>query len=192
MAAQTVSNWTTVELNGFLIHTCTAYTDANNEVNWTKKTPDSLDTTKPWSMVVAASAAQDGAAAPLMIWGGYDSDFALAGTTARATATSGVQIGELTDDLGYAAAVAGMGFNMTPGTSGLADIVTIAAVATGMRFNVPIFPYYAFELMADDAATLLAHTLTFKIIQKADGNNTGLSGTQIGGTGSIGIGPDPS
>jgi len=192
MAAQTVSDWTTISLNGFTIHTCTATTDATNEVNWTKKTPDSLDTSKPWSMVVSASAAQDGAAAPLMIWGGYASDFALAGTTTRATATNGVQIGELTDDLGYGAAVAGMEFNMTPGSSGLANIVTIAAVATGMRFNVPIFPYYAFELMADDAATLLAHTLTFRIIQKSDGNNDSLSGTQIGGDGTNGIGPDPS
>jgi len=165
MAAQTVSEWTESTINGMYYASCTALTDANNEVNYTKKTPSGLDPSKPWTLIVSASAAQDGAAAPLMIWGGYTHDFAISGTTARCTATDGVQIGELTDDLGYAAAVAGMGFNMTPGSSGLANIVTIAAVATGMRFNVPVFPYYAFELMADDAATLLAHTLTFRIIQ---------------------------
>jgi len=168
MAAQTISAWTTVSENGFLVHTCTALTDAINEVNFTYKTPDDLDTSKPWTLIVSASAAQDGAPAPLMIWGGYKSNFLLAGTTARCTATSGVQLGELTDDLGYAGAVAGVAFNMTPGSSGLANIVTIAAVATGLRFNVPVMPYYAFELMADDAATLLAHTLTFKIVQKVN------------------------
>ena len=165
MAAQTISTWTTSSVNQRLIAQCTALTDANNEVNYTYKTPKELDPTRPWTLVVAASAAQDGAAAPLMIWGGYAEDFAISGTTARCTATHGAQIGELTDDLGYAAAVTGMSFNMVPGSSGLANIVTIAAVATGMRFNVPVYPYYAFELMADDAATLLAHTLTFTIIQ---------------------------
>ena len=185
MAAQTVSNWTSTSLNGFAVHSCTAYTDANNEVNWTKKTPKGLDTSRPWSLIVSASAAQDGAAAPLMIWGGYSDDFALAGTTARATATDGVQIGELTDDLGYAAAVLGVHFAMSPGSTGLANVVTIAAVATGLRHNVPVFPYYAFELMADDAATLLAHTLTFKIIQKSEAGNAALP--TVGGVGS-----DPS
>ena len=166
MAAQTVGAWTESTIQGCYYATCAVTTDANNEVLWTNKTPNGLDPKKPWTLVVSASAAQDGAAAPLMVWGGYADNFALAGTTARATATSGAQLGELTDDLGYAAAVPGMAFNMMPGSSGLANIVTIAAVATGMRFNVPIMPYYAFELMADDSATLLAHTLTYRIIQK--------------------------
>ena len=185
MAAQTQTAWVETSINGFTVLSSTATTDAVNEVNWSLKTPKALDTSKPWSLIVSASAAQDGAAAPLMLWGGYSDDFALAGTTARATATDGVQIGELTDDLGYAGAVLGMNFAMTPGSSGLANVVTVAAVATGMRHNVPVFPYYAFELMADDAATLLAHTLTFKIVQKSDMKNAALA--SIGG-----IGSDPS
>ena len=192
MAAQTQTAWTTTHLRGFKVYSSTATTDANNEVNWSLKTPNSLDTSKPWSLIVSASAAQDGAAAPLMIWGGYSDDFALAGTTARATATDGVQLGELTDDLGYGAAVLGLNFAMNPGSTGLANVVTIAAVATGLRHNVPIFPYYAFELMADDAATLLAHTLTFKIIQEDDGQNDSIAGSDIGGDGTTGVGPDPS
>ena len=185
MAAQTQTAWSASTVNGFGVWTGTSTTDANNEVNWSLKTPVELNTSAPWSLIVAASAAQDGAAAPLMIWGGYSDDFALAGTTARATATDGVQIGELTDDLGYAAAVLGMNFAMTPGSSGLANVVTVAAVATGMRHNVPVFPYYAFELMADDAATLLAHTLTFKIVQKSDMKNAPLASIS-------GVGSDPS
>jgi len=185
MAAQTQTAWTASTVNGFGIWTGTATTDATNEVNWSLKTPVELNTSAPWSLIVAASAAQDGAAAPLMLWGGYSDDFALAGTTTRATATDGVQLGELTDDLGYAAAVLGMHFAMNPGSTGLANVVTVAALATCMRHNVPVFPYYAFELMADDAVTLLAHTLTFKIIQKSDGGNASLA--TIGG-----IGADPS
>lgn len=168
MAAQTVGDWTmsSVGRNGaFLKATCQVTTDANNEILFTKKTPAELDSSKPWALIVEASAAQDGAAAPLALHIGYGDDFALAGTTARATITSGAMFGNITDDLGYAAA-AKMAFLMTPASTGLANIVTIAAVATGMRFNVPIVPFYAFELYAADGATLLAHTLTFTIIQK--------------------------
>ena len=185
MAAQTQTAWTETSINGYMVLSSTATTDANNEVNWSLKTPVELDTSEPWSLIVSASAAQDGAAAPLMIWGGYSDDFALAGTAGRATATDGVQIGELTDDLGYGAAVAGMNFAMTPGSSGLANVVTIAAVATGMRHNVPIFPYYAFELHSDDGGVLAAHTLTWKIIQKQDNVNAPIA--SIGG-----VGVDPS
>ena len=166
MAAQTVGNWSTPKtVNGRMITTCDVTTDATNEILFTKKTPKELDGNKPWTLIISADAAQDGAAAPVALHVGYADNFALAGTTARATVTSGARYGNITDDLGYAAAVPGMAFQMTPSSSGLANIVTIAAVATGMRFNVPVAPYYAFELYAADAATLLAHTLTFVIIQ---------------------------
>lgn len=168
MAAQTVGDWTTssVGRNGeYFKATCQCTTDATNEILFTKKTPRELDGTKPWTLIIEASAAQDAAAAPVALHVGHGDDFALAGTTARAVDTSGCMYGNITDDLGYAAA-AKMAFQMTPSSSGLANIVTIVAVATGMRFNVPPAPYYAFELYAADAATLLAHTLTFTIIQK--------------------------
>ena len=192
MAAQTQTAWVETSLNGFLILSSTATTDTANDSNWSLKTPGSLDTSKPWSLIISASAAQDGAAAPIMIWGGYTDDFALAGTAGRATATDGVQLGELADDIGYGGAVAGVNFNMTPGSSGLANIVTIAAVATGMRFNVPIFPYYGFELHSDDGGVLAAHTLTWKIVQEDDGQNDSIAGSDIGGDGTTGVGPDPS
>ena len=165
MAAQTIGNWTWKSINGKFIATCDVTTDANNEILFTKKTPKQLDGSRPWTLIIAADAAQDGAAAPVSLHVGYDEDFALAGTTARATVTHGARYGNITDDIGYAAAVPGMAFQMTPSSTGLANIVTIGAVATGMRFNVPVAPYYAFELYAADAATLLAHTLTFTLIQ---------------------------
>ena len=185
MAAQTQTAWTTTHLRGFKVYSSTSTTDTANDSNWSLKTPKALDATRPWSLIISASAAQDGAAAPIIIWGGYTEDFALAGTAGRATATDGVQLGELTDDLGYAGAVAGMNFAMTPGSSGLANVVTIAALATGMRHNVPIFPYYAFELHSDDGGVLAAHTLTFRIIQKSEAGNSALP--TVGG-----VGADPS
>jgi hypothetical protein len=167
MAAQTIGEWIPKTVSEqFFVAQCICTTDATNEILFTKKTPKQLDGTKPWTLIIAASAAQDGAAAPVALHVGYGDDFALAGTTARAVDTSGAMYGNITDDIGYAAAVPGVAFQMTPSSSGLANIVTFAAVATGMRFNVPIAPYYAFELYAADAATLLAHTLTFTIIQR--------------------------
>ncbi len=166
MGAQTVGNWDDHSTQDFFISQCEVTTDAVNEILFTKKTPNGLDGSKPWTLIIAADAAQDGAAAPVALHVGYDDDFALAGTIARATVTSGAMYGNITDDLGYAAAVPGVAFQMMPSSSGLANIVAIASVATGMRFNVPIAPYYAFELYAADNATLLAHTLTYTIIQK--------------------------
>jgi len=166
MGAQTVGNWEVKDsIRGKSVWQCTVSTDNANEIVFTNKTPVELDSNKPWTLIISASAAQDGAAAPVTLYVGYADDFALAGTTDRATVTSGAKFGNITDDLGYAAAVPGMAFQMTPASSGLANIVTIAAVATGMRFNVPVAPYYAFELYAADNATLLAHALTYTIIQ---------------------------
>ena len=68
MAAQTQTAWVETSINGYTVLSSTALTDATNEVNWSLKTPKALDTSKPWSLIVSASATQDGAAAPLMIW----------------------------------------------------------------------------------------------------------------------------
>lgn len=165
MAAQTVGSWTNLPtINGRYITQCQVTTDANNEILFTKKTPKELDTSKPYTLIIEASAAQDGAAAPVALHVGYKDNFALAGTTARATDTSGAMYGNITDDLGYAAAAI-MSFLIDPDLP-VANVVTIAAVATGMKFRPPKgAPYHAFELYAADAATLLAHTLTFTIIQ---------------------------
>jgi len=166
MAAQVQSDWTVASVNGCLVATCTATTDANNLCNWTKKTPKEVDCTKKYMLTVAASAAQDGAAAPLAIYAGYSDDFALAGTTAAPTATDGAYYGQLIDDLGYGGAVAGVQFVVDPDLA-VANVVTIAAVATGEKFRAPVAPYHAFSLNAA-SGTLLAHTLTFTIVQKTD------------------------
>lgn len=166
MAAQTVGDWnvwSAGKSGEFVIAQCQVTTDANNLCLFTKKTPQSIDTTKKYTLIVEASAAQDGAAAPLAIYAGYADDFALAGTTAAPTVTSGAKYANLTDDLGYAAAAI-MSFIIDPELP-VANVVTIAAVATGMKSRVPPTAYHAFSLNAA-SGTLLAHTLTFTIIQK--------------------------
>jgi hypothetical protein len=166
MAAQTISAWTCTSVNGKLVAQCTAYTDATNEVVFTKKTPKELNTRKPYTLIISADAAQDGAAAPVSIHVGYGEDFALAGTTARCTVTSGFKHGNIADDVGYAAAGAIAIIIAPQRTSGFTNVAAIASPQTvGFKYHLPMAPYHAYELYAADAATLLAHTLTFTIMQ---------------------------
>jgi hypothetical protein len=167
MATQTVSAWTHASFGTlskkYVIAQCTAYTDATNLCCFTKKTPVWIDTTKKYTLIADADAAQDGAAAPLALYFGYKDDFVLAGTTGAPTVTSGAKYANITDDLGYAAAAV-MSFIIDPILS-VANVVTIAAVATGMKSRAPAAPYHAFSINAA-SGTLLAHTITWTIIQE--------------------------
>ena len=46
MAVQTISAWKESTVNGFYFASCTALTDANNEIKYTNKTPSGLDNSK--------------------------------------------------------------------------------------------------------------------------------------------------
>lgn len=164
MAAQTQTAWTTpVSLGKHVVTSCTATTDATNLCNWTPKTPEGIDCSKKYTLIVSASAAQDGAAAPIALYFAKAENFALAGTTGRPTVTGGAEYGNITDDLGYAGAVAGVSFIIDPELP-VANVVAIASVANGMKFRAPASKYHAFSMNAA-SGTLLAHTLTFTIIQ---------------------------
>ena len=164
MAAQTQTAWTTpVTVGSQVVTSCTATTDAINLCNWTPPTPEGIDCSKKYTLIVAADAAQDGAAAPVALYFSKAKGLALAGTTGRPTVTNGAEYGNITDDLGYAAAVLGMSFIIDPDLP-VANVVTIAAVATGMKFRAPAAKYHAYSINAA-SGTLLAHTLTFTIIQ---------------------------
>ena len=163
MAAQTVSDWVNASFGDYLIAQCTVETDATNLCAYTKKTPKWIDCTKKYTLIVDASAAQDGAAAPLALYFGYKDIFALAGTTGAPTVTAGAKYANITDDLGYAAAAV-MSFIIDPDLP-VANVVTIAAVATGMKSRSPAAPYHAYSINAA-SGTLLAHTITWTIIQK--------------------------
>jgi len=159
--ALTQSAWTTKTVNGKFVASCTvAATTAENDA-YTLKTPKELDTSKPFTVFVNTSAASDGAAVPLDIWIGYDDNFVMSGNDSTVAATNGVMFKQLTDDIGYSAAT-NNAFLIDPGLP-VADVVTIAAKATGYKARIPSVPYYIFNLNA--GSTMLAHTTTYKIVQ---------------------------
>lgn len=161
--ALTQSAWTlkSAKNNQLMVATCTVTaTTAENDA-YTLKTPKELNPAKPWSLIVKTSAASDGAALPLDLWVGYSDNFVLSGDSTTVAATDGVNYKQLTDDIGYSAASSAC-FYFDPSQQ-VADVVTIAAIATGYKVKVPIAPFYAFNL--DGGSTLLAHTATYIIIQ---------------------------
>uniref|UniRef100_A0A6H1ZYN3 Uncharacterized protein n=2 Tax=viral metagenome TaxID=1070528 RepID=A0A6H1ZYN3_9ZZZZ len=159
--ALTQGAWSVTTVNKLMVATCSVVqTIAENDA-YTLKTPKELDPTKPWMLVVSTSAATDAVAVPLDIWCGFADTFVLAGDGATVAATAGVNFKQLTDDIGFSAATVSC-FILDPELP-VADVVTIAAIASGYKAKIPVAPYYAFNL--DGASTLLAATVTYYIIQ---------------------------
>lgn len=169
MAANTVSAWseTRVGYKGSSLYkaSCTVLADTANQMAYTLKTPRGLDVRRPWSLVISTSAASDGQAVPADLYLGTGDTAALSGTSSI-TATAAVKFKQLTDDIGYSAATATCHLIIPMGVvaaNGVSDIALIANIASGYKHNVPIAPYYIFNL--NGATTLLAHTTTWTIIQ---------------------------
>ncbi len=163
MAANTVVDWTLQSnANGTAIWKLTVLIDTANAMAWTKKTPKQLDPTRPWNLVVSMDGEVDGQACPLDIYLGYSDLAALAGTSAI-TATDAVKFQQIIDDLGYANQTT-KAFLFAP-TLGIANVVTTAAIATGLKSSIPPAPYYLFNV--NGGSVLEARTLTFLLIQKA-------------------------
>jgi len=163
MAANTVSEWVAQPTqNKTAIWKATVLTDTANQQVWTKKTPAELDPTKPWMLVVSNSAELDGQAIPLDIYLGYSDKAALAGTSAI-TATDAVKFQQLIDDIGYASPTVPRAFLFAPDLR-VANVVTVAAIATGLKSNIPAAPYYLFNCAG--ATTVAAVTVTFLLIQR--------------------------
>lgn len=160
--ALTQSAWSTTTVGKHLISTCTvAATTAENDA-YTLKTPAELDTTKPFTVGLTFSGTPDGSALPVDIWLGWSDDFALSGDGASVAATDGAKFKQIFDNV--VGAVSGLVyvFTIDPDLP-VADVVTVAAIATGPKVRVPSAPYYAFNL--NGASTLAAETATWTIIQ---------------------------
>ena len=180
--ALTQGSWTEETVNGYkvLTNVVTATTSENDA--YTLKTPKSLDTSKPWYLALTFSGTPDGSALPVEIWTGFSDDFAISGDAGSITATDGGKFIQIFDDCVLAVSGLNYFWLMDPNLA-VADVVTVAAVATGLKVKIPEAPYYAFNL--NGASTLAAVSGTWKIIQAADGSNSPF-GT-VGG-----IGADPS
>jgi hypothetical protein len=163
--ALTQSAWTEGWVNGIYTAICTVISTTAENDAYTLKTPANLDGSKPWTLFYKASGTPDGSALPLQVAVGHSDNFAITGDGATIGATDGSLFKQVMDDVVLAVSPLEYSFNFNP-SLGVADVVTVAAIATGLKANIPIAPYYAFNL--NGASTLNAVTHTFKITQKLD------------------------
>jgi len=163
--ALTQGAWTFDTVDGYMVFSnrVTA-TEAENDA-YTVKTPKELDSSRPWTLALTFSGTPDGQALPVDLWIGWSSDFALSGDGASVVATDGGKFKQIFDDCVLAVSTLNYTWLMDPELP-VADVVTVAAVATGPKIKIPVMPYYAFSL--NGGSTLAAVYATWKIIQKAN------------------------
>ena len=158
------SVWTEATVNGHLVLTCTVLADATLKDAYTLKTPaNTIDGSRPFTVFQYADGTPDATVLPVQIWVGYASDFALTGDDATLAATSGSMYKQINNDCVLAVTTTVYSYLIHPNL-GVADVVTVAAIATGYKVNVPPSPYYA--LCLNGGSTLAAQTTTWKIVQK--------------------------
>lgn len=161
--ALTQSAWTDVSANGQMILECTVAQTTGETDAYTLKTPKGkLDSTRPWNLFVEAAATPDGQALPVDVWVGYEDNFVLSGQGANVVATNGARYKQITDDAVLAVTPLAHSFLIDPNLRD-ADVVTVAAIASGYKSNIPAAPYYAFNLNGGSA--LAATTVTWRIVQ---------------------------
>lgn len=162
--ALTQGAWTTQVdgKSGLYVTKCNvAFTTAENDA-YTLKTPSFLDTSKQWSLLFKFAATPDGSALPVDLWGGWSDSFALSGDGATVAATDGVQIKQVLDDCVLAVAPLVYEITFDPELP-VADVVTVAAIGSGLKVRTPIFPHYAINF--DGASTLNATNVDLWIVQ---------------------------
>ena len=162
--ALTKGAWTTQPSGNsrLFISTCNvAFTTAENDA-YTLKTPMGLDPLKPWTLLVKFAATPDGSALPLEIYGGYTESFAVTGDGATIGATDGVKLKQVFDDVVLAVTPLTYQITFDPNLP-VADVVTVAAIASGPKVRIPPMSHYAFNL--NGASTLNATNADFTIIQ---------------------------
>lgn len=176
--ALTQGAWSVSTVNGTNIMTCDVTATVSENDSYTLKTPEELDGSKPWTLVAnAAGATLDGSTLPVEIWLGTSSDAALSGDDAP-TGTDAYNFKNIIADV-----KAAVGTCICDPNLNTADV-------SNVHVKVPAAPHYILHL--DGASTLAAATCTWIIIQDAVGQNDGMVGSNLGGDGTTGIGPDPS
>ncbi len=161
----TQSAWTDSSVNGLLILTCTVLQTSTETDAYTLKTPArTIDGTIPWNLFYWASATADGEAMPIDIWLGYEDNFALSGQGASLVAVNGGMYKQILDDGVLAIVNFEYGHLFDPNLR-KADVVTVAAIASGYKANIPAAPYYAFNI--DGGSTLNdSITMNWRIVQQ--------------------------
>lgn len=162
--ALTQSAWTETYVNGSYVAKCSVLATTNESDAYTKKTPPGLDPSKPWTVSFYSAIAADNTV-PIDIWIGWDDRFALSGDSTAVTAGAyGSNYKNIMNDAVAAIADNPYTWIIDPYLT-VADVITAAAIASGLKVKVPIAPYYAFNI---DGATLVATTSYWIITQKND------------------------
>jgi len=162
--ALTQNAWTEKFVNGCYVAECSVVATTDESDAYTKKTPPNLDPTKPWTLSFYSAIAADNSV-PIDLWIGWDDRFALSGDTTTVTAGAyGSNYKNIMNDAVTAIADNPFTWIMDPDLA-VADVVTAAAIASGLKVKTPVAPYYAFNI---DGATLVATTSYWKITQKTD------------------------
>jgi hypothetical protein len=174
MAANTRSAWTEsrVGYTGGSLYkaTSTVLSAVANAQLSTVKTPRGLDVRRPWTVIIHSTATVDNGQTPVLeLWGGFSDSFVMTNGdgTATTAATDGAKLLDLCDDITLAVTARPFAFHIIPIRGGevqsVANVVTVAAIATGYKVHVPVLPYYAIAVQGD--STLDAVTTTVVIIQ---------------------------
>lgn len=130
---------------------------------YTFKTPKMLNTSKEWTLIISAAATVDALALPVDLWGGYTDSFAITGDGTTVAATDGFKIKQVLDDCVLAVSPLVYAITFDPALP-VADVVTVAAIASGLKVRIPILPYYAIDL--NGGSTLNATNVNFFVVQQ--------------------------
>lgn len=160
--ALTQSAWTVKSVGNKVVASCTVTaTTAENDA-YTLPTPKEIDTSKPYTLFLKFSATPDGQATPMEVYVGNGPNFLLTGDGATAGATDGAKFKQFFDDSVLAVTPLVYAFRFDPNLA-VADVVTVAAIATGPKVGVPAGTAHAYTL--NGGSTLAAHTATYTIVQ---------------------------
>ena len=175
--ALTQGSWSQTSINGLNVFSCVVGATAAENDGYTLKTPKALDTTRPWVLVAnSESAAVDGSAGPVDVYGGYADDFAITGNAGTVAATSGTLVAS-----GIMDEVQAVNVSVTIDPNYTGAVVASTAAGVRGRANLGTFPYYAFNFNGGSA--LAVEDCTWKIIQAQEGSG-GSPLETIGGIGS--------
>ena len=181
--ALTKGNWSVESsYNGVTTWTCTVTVGATETDAHTLRTPIGLDPTKPWTLLVnTAGTDLDGQAVPVDLWIGTAENAALSGAGA-VTGTNAYNFKQIIADVDPDAGVAPTALLCDP-TMSVADVANI-------HVRVPVAPCYLFNL--DGGSALINAACIWKIVQEGGNRSLDSKYDEIGGDGTIGVGPDPS
>lgn len=165
--ALTQSAWSSATAGNHIVLSCSVTaTTAENDAytKWLDAKALGLDTRKAYTLYYYASATPDGSALPLDIWLGWSKAAEISGDGANVVCANGAKFKQIFDDVVLAIDDTPLVyvFTIDPDLA-VADVVTVAAIATGPKVKVPSAPYIAFNL--NGASTLAAATHYFKIVQ---------------------------